>query len=69
MENTKQIKTKMTAAERKRKQRTKPQVNLTEEEKRNYKEKENKRRSQLRKLQTAKMSKEELSHFPGNKLQ
>ena len=63
MENTKQTKTKMAAAERKRKQRAKPLANMTEEEKLNYKEKENKRQSQLRKLQIAKMSKGERSHF------
>ena len=43
MKNTKQTKTKMTAAERKRKQRAKTQVNMTGEEKCNYQEKENKR--------------------------
>ena len=53
----------MTAAERKRKQRAKAQANMTVEENRNYKEKENKRRSPLRKLQIAKMNKEERSHF------
>ena len=36
---------------------------MTEEEKHNNKEKENKRQSQLRKLQIAKMSKEKRSHF------
>ena len=52
----------MKAAERKTKQRAKPQANMTEEEKRNYKEKE-KRRSQSRKLRIARMSKEDRSHF------
>ena len=63
LENTKRIKTKMTTAERKRKQRAKAQVNMTVEENRNFKEKENKRRPPLRKLQIAKMNKEECSHI------
>ena len=67
MENTKRTKTKMTAAERKIMQRAKAQANMTEEEKQNYKEKENKRRSQSKKLQIAEMSKEERSHFQAKK--
>ena len=56
-------KTKMTAAERKRKQRAKAKANMTEEEKQTFKEKESKRRSQLRRVQLAKMTKEERSNF------
>ena len=63
MENTRQTKTKMTAAERKGKQRVKAQANVIEEEKHTYKEKENQRQSQLRKLQIVKMTKEERSNF------
>ena len=64
MENAaRKTKTKMTAAERKRKQRAKAKANMTEEEKQAYKQKENQRRPQLRRVQIAKMSNEEWSNF------
>ena len=64
MENAaRKTKTKMTAAERKRNQRAKAQANMTEEDKQAYKQKENQRRSWLRRVQIAKMSNEEWSNF------
>ena len=54
MENAaRKTKTKMTSAERKRKQTAKVQANMTEEAKQAYKQKENQRRSRLRRVQIA----------------
>ena len=68
METNKKTKTAMSAAGRKRKQRAKSLAKITEEEKKSHREKENKQRSDLRKVQLKKMSEEERSSFRTEKV-
>ena len=62
-------KQRMSAAERRRKQRAKAMVNMTEEQKMAHCKKESERRSQLQKRQMARMDKNEKPEFKAKEVE